>query len=438
MENSYKSLLRLALPIIVSQVGIILVMFADNIMIGRYSTASLASVSFVNNLFNTANMCVMGFTYGVTPLIGVLFARKQHSQAGETVRNALLLNILFSLAVMAVMGTVFLNLDRFNLPPHLLPIIRPYYLITLAGLIPIAVFNVFAQWSYAINNSSMPMWILLGANALNVLGNYLLIYGNFGFPELGLTGAGISTITARLLCMALIAAYFFRKKEAAAYADGYRGGKASGKMMKRILKTSFPVALQLGLESGAFSFGAVVTGKLGEIPLASYQVIVIVGTLGFCIYYSIGSAISVLVSNAKGKEDSGMMRSIAWKGYHIMLFFAAMASMIFVFAGKHLIMLISPDPAVIALTLTLIFPLVLYQLGDATQITFANALRGTGNVMPMIWIAFVCYFVVGAPATWIMAITAGAGIYGVILSFSVSLFLAGGLFLWFFLKNTES
>lgn len=408
-------------------------MFADNIMIGRYSTPSLASVSFVNNLFNTANMCVMGFSYGVTPLAGVLFARKEFARTGALVRNALAVNILFSLFVTAVMAAIYLNLERFDLPRHLLPIIRPYYLITLAGLVPISVFNVFAQWSYAVNNSRTPMWILLGANLLNVAGNYLLIYGNFGFPELGLTGAGISTLTARLICPAAMMLYFFRRRDVAEYAAGYMASEYDRPTALRVLRTSLPVSLQLGFESASFSFAAVVTGILGEIPLASFQVIVIVGTLGFCIYYSLGSAVSVLVSNARGQEDPAAMRDIAWRGYHLMLLLAAGACLTFIFFGSRLISLITPDPEVIAMTLTLIFPLVLYQLGDATQINFANALRGTGKVLPMVWIAFVSYIIVGAPATWLFGITFGMGIYGVLMSFSVSLFLAGALFLRRFL-----
>lgn len=435
--KQYKALLKLGIPIIVAQVGMILVMFADNIMIGRYSTESLASASFVNNLFNMANMCVMGFSYGVTPLAGYLFARRKFRETGALIRNALLINIIFAILVTCIMAVLYFNLHRFDLPQNLLPIIRPYFLITLAGLVPISVFNVFAQWSYAVNNSRTPMWILLGANLLNVIGNYILIYGPFGMPELGLTGAGISTLFARIVCPVSMLLFFFCRKAAADFSEGYRNARYSFRDCVHVFRTSMPVALQLALETGSFSFAAVVTGILGEIPLASYQVIIIVGTLGFCIYYSLGSAVSVLVSNAKGEENPVKMRDVAMKGYHVMLFLAAIASLTFIFAGKHLIALITPDPEVIALTLTLIFPLVLYQLGDATQINFSNALRGTGKVMPMVWIAFISYIVAGVPATWLLGITAGMGLYGIVLSFSVSLFLAGALFLTYFLKVTK-
>ena len=173
------------------------------------------------------------------------------------------------------------------------------------------------------------------------------------------------------------------------------------------------------------------------MPLAAFQVAVIVGMLGFCVYYSLGSAISVKVANAAGLGSREGMRHVAWAGYHIMLALMLCASLIFVFGGRHLMAFFSNDPEVIALAASLIFPLVLYQLGDATQITFANALRGTSHVMPMLWIAFFSYIVVGIPATYVCCFPAGLGTYGVILSFSVALFLAAALFLHSFLKTTR-
>lgn len=180
------------------------------------------------------------------------------------------------------------------------------------------------------------------------------------------------------------------------------------------------------------------SGWLGAIPLAAFQIIVITGTLGFCVYYSVGAAISVVVANVAGSGDTALMRRAAWQGYHIMLVLMTCSSLIFALAGRTILGVFTDDPVVLAAAVALIFPLVLYQLGDATQITFANALRGTSHVMPMLWIAFVSYVVVGIPATYLLGFPAGMGLYGILLSFSVSLFLAGALFLVFFLRATRT
>ncbi len=415
----------------------IIVGFADNIMIGQYSTEALASASFVNNVFNVAILACLGFTYGLTPLIGALFTQKRYDTIGATLRNGLFINTVFSLLVSGIMTILYFNVHRMGQPEELLPFIRPYYLLYLAGLLPISVFNVFAQWAYAINRTKMPMWIILAANAVNIIGNYLLIYGKCGFPELGLTGAGISTLVARILSMGGIIIVFFGFSHYRKYRNGFTGNRISSLHILQISRTSWPVALQMSLETGAFSIAAIMAGWLGKIPLASFQVMLIVGTLGFCVYYSIASSISVLVSNAAGLNDNAKIRRISFAGYHILLLLATISSIVFVLFGECLIKAFTDDPAVILTSMSLIFPLVLYQYGDATQINFANALRGTSNVMPMLWIAFVSYVIVGIPMTWLLAFPVGLGLYGIFLSFSVSLFLAAALFLYFFMRTTR-
>ena len=434
---NYKSIIKLGIPILIGQLGMIVVGFADNIMVGKYSTEALASASFVNNLFNVAIFACLGFSYGLTPLIGALYSQKRDDAIGDLLKNGLLLNMLFALVVTGIMTVFYFNLENMGQPEELLSLIRPYFLIYLAGMLTTSLFNVFAQWAYAINRSKMPMWIILISNVINVVGNWLLIYGNCGFPEMGLIGAGLSTLLARVFCPVAIIIVFFSFRCYKSYSKGFRESKITINRLCQVNRTSWPVALQMSLESGSFTIAAVMAGWLGAISLAAYQIIVITGTLGFCIYYSIAASVSVLVSNAAGLCDNKAMRQVAFAGYHLLLTLAAISSTIFVIFGENIIEFFTNDVAVITTTVTLIFPLVLYQLSDATQINFANALRGTSNVMPMLWIAFVSYVVIGIPATYLLGFTAGMGIYGIILSFSASLFMAAALFLFYFLKTTR-
>lgn len=436
--SNYKQIARLGLPIVVGQAGMIIVGFADNIMVGRYTTEALSAASFVNNTFNMANLACMGFTYGITPLAGALFGRGEEAKIGKLMRNAVLINILYTLLITLIMGVLYLNLDCLGQPAELMPLIRPYYLLALCGLLPMTLYNVWAQCSYGMKGTRMPMWIILGANLLNIIGNYLLIYGNFGFPELGLFGAGLSTLLARVTTAVVIVGIFITHRKYAALRAGYARGRIASTSLSLLGRTSLPVSLQLFFETAAFSGAAIFVGWIGALQLAAFQVMVIVGTLGFCFYYSLGSATSVLVANAAGRGDNRAMRRIGFAGYHLTLFMALCASLTFLLAGRHLIALFTPDPAVITICLTLIPPLLCYQLGDATQINFANALRGTSRVMPMLWIAFLSYVVFGLPSSYLLGFTLGGGIVGIFYSFSVSLFLAGGLFLAYFLKYTRS
>lgn len=436
-KSLYIKIFRLGLPILIGQIGTILVGFADTAMVGNYSTAALASASFVNNVFNVAIFASLGFAYGLTPIVGALFSQQKYGRIGAMMRSAVVANLLFALLLSAIMGCVYLFLDRLGQPVELLPIIRPYFLIVLSGMIPVALFNVFAQWSYAINHTRMPMWIILSANSLNILGNYLLIYGNWGCPELGLNGAGLATLIARVLSAVVIIGIFFWSRHYREYRLGYQSSRISANDVSEVSRASVPVAAQMAVESGSFTVAAIMAGWIGAVSLASYQVIVMLGTLGFCVYYSMAAAVAVLVSNACGLNDRLLMRRTAMSGYVILMSIATCSSLIFIFFGADVIEFFSQDPEVIALSLTLIVPLVMYQYGDATQITFANALRGTGNVMPMMWISVVSYVIVGIPATYLLGFTLGLELYGILLSFSVSLFLAGGLFLYYFIRTTR-
>ena len=171
----YRSIIRLAFPLLLGQLGNIAVAFADNIMVGHYSTDALASASFVNNIFNIALMACLGFTYGLTPLLGALFAKNDNASIGSMLRQGLRVNMIFTCIVCLIMGILYFFVDRIGQPEHLLPIIRPYYLTVLSGMIFVAIFNVFAQWCFAIGRTGLPTWIILAANALNVVGNYYLI-----------------------------------------------------------------------------------------------------------------------------------------------------------------------------------------------------------------------------------------------------------------------
>lgn len=431
-QYSVRKIITLGLPILVGQLGMIATGFADTLMVGHYTTASLASASFVNNLFNVPALSVMGFAFGLTPLAGALFARGEQRRVGQMLRAALMLNLLFALGMTVLMTVVYFNLHRLGQPEELLPLIRPYFLLQLAGLPTAALFGVFSQWSYSIRNTRMPMWVTLTGNVVNVIGNWLLIYGIGIFPELGLTGAGIATLIARIVCAGGLILVFATGRKYAGYREGFKESRASRDDIRQLNRTSWPVSLQMAFETGSFSGSAVMAGWIGAVSLAAFQIIVTVGTLGFCVYISAAAAVSVLVSNAAGENRPDMMRAVAWRGYRVILVMAAAASLFFWLGSRHVMELFSEDRAVVDLATSLIPPLILYQLADATQICFANALRGTSRVMPMLWIALVSYIIIGLPATWFMAFGLDMGTSGIIYSFTVCLMVAAVLYVHYF------
>ncbi len=427
-KAEYYSLLRLGLPVLVTQLGIIVVNFADTMMVGSYGTDELAAAAFVNSLFVIATFMQIGFASGMTPLIGALYSRGDSHKVGVTLRAGLQVNVMVSICFTALMGILYFFLDCFGQPVELLPLIRKYYLIVLATLLPMAVFNCCQQTSNGTTDTATPMWMILGANALNIVGNYVLINGRFGFPELGLTGAGLSTLTARYAAMAGIIIFITLSSRYRPYIDGLR--TASGETAnerKRVWMTSYPLMIQNGIECFLWSFGTIVSGWFGKIQLASYQVVNTISQLGFMTYLSFGIATSIRVANYTGLRDIGGIRRITSAGLRLNILLATVASTVFLAGGAHLIRIFTPDPDVVATALGLILPLILYQYADAYQLTYVNALRGTSEVKPLLWISIISYIFAGIPLLLTLAKGFGLGNLGVYYSFSGALLLASVL-----------
>ena len=318
-KRHYKELIYLGVPIMVGQLGTIILGFADTMMIGHHSAAELSAAGFVNTLFNLAIIFGLGFSYGLTPIVGALYGRGEEEEAGGKLKNSLLANLLIAVFLCIVMGILYLNLDKLGQPEELLPFIKPYYLILWASLPLIMLFNAFKQFADGITDTQTPMWILLGGNVLNIVGNYLLIYGTFGFPELGLLGGGLSTLFARLMMLVVFIGIFFLSPKYKTFLRGFRRSYANRADFRQLNKLGWPIALQMGMETASFSLCAIMLGWLGETPLAAHQIMNTITTLCFMIYYGMGAAIAVRVSYFRGQEDMPNLRRSAYAGFHLIL-----------------------------------------------------------------------------------------------------------------------
>ena len=168
--SHYRALITLGVPIVIGQIGVIILGFADTLMIGHHSTTELAAASFVNNLFNLAIIFSTGFSYGLTPLVGSLFGQGKNKEVGESLKNSLAANTLLAVIVCLLMGILYINLGNLGQPVELLPYIRPYFLILLASLPFVLWFNGFKQFTDGITDTQTAMWLLLGGNILNIIG----------------------------------------------------------------------------------------------------------------------------------------------------------------------------------------------------------------------------------------------------------------------------
>ena len=424
-RNHYKETIRLGVPIMLGQLGIIVVGFADNIMVGHHSSVELAAASFVNNFFNLAFIFGIGFSYGLTPIIGELFASGEHHKAGEMLKNSLLINFIVGILLSALMLLLLWNIDILKQPEELMPYIVPYYILQLVSIVFAMLFNAFKQFSDGTTDTVTPMWIMLGANALNIAGNYLLIYGKCGFPEMGLTGAGVSTLVSRILSLVVFCVLFARRVKYRAFLVGFKEGVVSRLNLSRLTQLGLPVGMLMGVETASFSLSVIMMGWIGSVALAAHQIACVVTTLGFMVYYGIAAAVTVRVSMFKGCGDRVNIRRASFAGLHLIMCVAVVFVLFLMLTYKSLGYLFTPERDVAALVALLSLPIAVYQFGDGLQILFANALRGIADVKYMACCAFLCHFGLALPIGYFCAFTLGWGALGVWCGFPVSLTTLG-------------
>ena len=424
----YKDLARLGLPIVIGQLGIIFVSFVDTFMVGRHGTNDLAAASFVNNMFNLAIIFATGFSYGLTPIVGKLFGKGRKEEAGGMFKNALLANGAMSALLMLVMWVLYLNIENLGQPAELMGVMRPYYLTLLLSVPFTLLFNAFKQFADGITDTKTSMWILLTGNMLNIVGNYLLIFGKGGLPELGLLGAGISTLLSRMAMLAIALVIFFRCERFGAYASGFREIGFTRIRQKELFFLGLPIAAQMGMETASFSLTTIMVGWIGTTALAAHQIMCTVGQLGFMIYYGMAAAVAVKVSNYSGEGDTTNIRRVASAGFHLISLMAVVTSVIVFALRNHIGGVFTDDAGVAMLVAQLTVPFVLYQIGDGMQSNYANALRGITDVKPMMLFAFIAYFVISLPAGYLFGFVLDWGLPGVWLAFPFGLTSAGVMF----------
>lgn len=434
-SRQYMPLVRLGVPIVIGQIGNIVLGFADTLMVGHHSMEELAAASFVNTMIMLFVIFAMGFSYGLTPVVGGRYGRGETDTLGGVARAGLVANTFLAVILLAVLAVFYACIDRMGQPDELLPLMRPYLAVNIISMPFVCWMNTFKQFFDAIGDTKVSMCVLLGGNVMNIAGNWLLIYGVGFFPELGLLGAGISTLASRVAMAVVFALLFFLSRRYASYGRGFMTGGTDWRVLRRLNVLGWPLALQMGMETAAFSLSAVLVGWIGTTALAAHQVVITVSQLFYMIYYGMGAAVAVRASYFHGQGDVDSARATAVAGFRIILIIACVVSVpIFMLRGEISYWFTDSDE-VGALVAQTVVPLIVYQFGDGLQCTFANALRGISYVKPLMFIAFFSYFVVSLPLGWLLGIHLGLGLVGVWWAFPVCLTCAGILYYTCFMRR---
>lgn len=418
-KQHIKSLVLLGLPIIIGQLGNIVTGLADTVMVGQHSTDELAAASFVNNVINAFIILGTGFSFNYTPIIGEHIAINKRIAIGGWLKNSLMANTTTTALILLVLFLIYINVGYLGQPEELIPLIRPYYLVLMSSVLFVMLSNTFRQFVEGIMDASISMWVLTLVNAINIAGNYVLIYGKCGFPELGLLGAGISTLLSRIIMLLLFVAVFVRQEKYKPFRKGFLVTPFRKAYWKRLNLIGWPIAFQQGIEAATFCITTIMIGWLGGMALAAHQVAIAVSTVSFTIYLGLGSAVAIRTSMFKGLQDWRNVRRVTLAGVGLAVLLSVTLSLLLYLCCDTIGSYFTDDEAVLQIVAILLPILIAYQFGDSIQIVLANALRGLSDVTSIMVISFVAYFIIAIPAGYAIAFFLDKGIAGIWLSYPI-------------------
>ncbi len=412
------------MPLVLTQVGQTSVQLIDNAMVGRVGTNELAAASFANSIFVVIMLFGMGIFLGVTPLIS-------HAKGGNDDRKvAGILKNGFTLASIILVGITLISwsltwvMPYMGQPDDVVKLAIPYYRILVVSLIPFLLFILLKQIGEGMGNTMLAMIATIASNLLNILFNYLLIFGKWGFPELGLLGAGYATLISRIVMPILLYIGFQWLKPIRHYFKLMPLVKATRKEMRTIFNIGFPIAGQLVLEVSSFAGSAIMMGWLGNVPLAAHQVAMGLASFTFMIANGVAMATTIRVSYQLGTQNFDSMEKVSYSAVHLVVTYMGMCGLGFFLFRNQLPHIFTNDLAVINQAASLLMVAAIFQLFDGIQVVCLGILRGFADVKAPMFIAGFSYIAIGLPVSYIFAFPLKQGPEGIWYGFVAGLISA--------------
>ncbi|WP_304136640.1 MATE family efflux transporter [Mesonia mobilis] len=410
--KEFKKNLNIAYPVMLGQLGHVLVGLADNIMVGRLGAAPLAAVSLGNSLIFIALSIGIGFSFAITPLIAEADGARNIEKGRSYFQHGIVMCTIIGLLLFGVVWFSKPVLYYLDQPSEVVDLALPYIDIVAFSLVPVMVFQAFKQFGDGLSQTKYAMYATIGANLVNVLFNYLLIYGVWIFPRLELEGAAIGTLISRFFMLGFM--YFILKKKKK-FSTYFIWAKKSlqQKIFKRLFNLGFPTALQMLFEVAIFTASVFLAGTLGTNAQAANQVALNLSSMTFMIAVGIGVTATIRVGNQKGQHNYEELRRIAFSTFFLVFIIEAFFALGFILLKDLLPVFYIDNAEVIALAAQLLIVAALFQLSDGLQVVILGALRGLQDVRYPTLICFFAYWVIGFPVSYLLGKENAMGSMGI-------------------------
>jgi multidrug resistance protein, MATE family len=432
-ENYFKTT-SLAVPVMLSQLGQVLVGVADSMMVGRLGAEPLAAASLANSIFFVALMFGIGVSMAITPLVAMEDGKNKPKKISRLFNHGFIINMATGTMLFLIIVMSSPLLHHLNQPKEVVVLAIPYLAIITFSMLPFMFFQTFKQLAEGLSQTKQAMYITLFCNGINVFLNWVLIYGNLGFPAMGLNGAGWATLISRLMMAAIIFYYVWNSNRYKPYSLKMGIKKLSFPMITKMLKIGVPTGFQFIFEVGAFSTAAIMMGWISVNALAAHQIAINLASVSYMMASGLSIAAMIRVGNQLGRNDIRTLRDAGFTVFIMVAIFMSVSAVIFIVFREFLPSLYINDVEVIKMSATLLVIAGLFQLSDGIQVVGLGALRGMSDVRIPTIVTLVAYWIIGLPLGYVFAFVLGMNEVGIWYGLLIGLTVTGILLLFRFHK----
>ncbi len=409
------------------------VAFADNVMVGQLGTAELAAVSLGNSFVFIAMSLGIGFSTAITPLVAEADSANNISQGKNAFKHGLILCTLLSVILFLIILLLKPLMYYMDQPKEVVELAIPYLNYVALSLIPLIIFQALKQFSDGLSNTKYPMYATILANVINIVLNYLLIFGSFGFPKLGIVGAAIGTLFSRIIMVYFLWMIFKSKDKFRPYITNFNFKKIEQKISAKLFNLGFPSALQMFFEVGIFTAAIWLSGVLGKNPQAANQIALNLSSMTFMVGIGLSVAAMVRVGNQKGLNDFISLRRIAFSIFFLTFIIEIIFASFFLIFRDWLPTLyidgdtlvnINDNKEVVLIASKLLLVAAFFQIFDGLQVAILGALRGLQDVKIPAFITFISYWIVGFPVSYYLGLYTSLESVGIWIGLFTGLFVA--------------
>jgi MATE family multidrug resistance protein len=435
-----RSVIQLAGPLVLAEIGWMMMGIVDVMMVGHMpnSAAAIGAVSVGGITFYTVGIFAAGLLLGMDPLVSQAFGAGKIEDCNRTLVNGLFMVAGLSPVLMLVLTGIVPLLRMVGVHPQVMELIGPFVGVLVWSTLPLLLFQAMRHYLQAMNHVKAIMFILVSANVVNLLFNWLLIYGHYGFPALGVRGSAGATVISRIymvVAVVLLLIYYNRRDSLRIESAAWRPDMVR---IREIIRLGLPAATQITLELATWAAAAMLIGKLGPVPIASHQVAVSVVSFTYMMPLGIGGAASVRVGQALGRGDPDGAARSGWVAIALGALVMSCAAIVMVTIPERILRWFTSEQPVIHAGASLLMVAAVFQLFDGIQAVATGALRGSGETrIPMI-VFLLAYWAGGVPLAYYLVFHAGFGVPGLWFGFCFALITIGIVLLLVWRKRSRT